>query len=69
MKQYIKWWLGIAPLEVRINTLETEVAILTEAMFDETHPLRQAASSAIGERQIARMKAEDKARRHTLGEL
>lgn len=73
MRNWLRRWLGIADLERKVDVLHTSIttvhAEVTSILFDEFDPRRKAASDALGERHRQRLIAEDKARRHTLGEL
>ena len=80
MRNWIRRWLGISELmqltEKAYKAAESasyDVGVLraeiTAIWTDELNPARKAASDALGQKVIARLKAEDMARRHTLGEL
>lgn len=51
------------------HALAEPIAKLSAVLSDEHSTARKAASDMIGEEAIKRASAEDKARRHTLGEL
>lgn len=66
-------WLGISELRDKLDELNNQLlnsrAEFNAAIYDEDDPRRRELSNEIGRRAIKRLKAEDKARRHTLGEL
>ena len=51
------------------NKIVPLLSDLTTILRNEHDPLRKKLSDQLGARAIARLEAEDKARRHTLGEL
>lgn len=73
MRRLIKQWLGITKLETDVDILSFTTAKyhaeLTALTKNEFHPDRVQASSELGRQVIERLKAEDQARRHTLGEF
>lgn len=79
VKQLIRKWLGldedhreiIKSLDVALQSIRTDMTIMRFTVTlgaDGFDPKRQQASKMIGERMITRMKAEDLARRTTVGE-
>jgi len=80
VKKLIRRLLGLDSLEGLIQELNDEVFKLREEITlplsdlaallrDEHDPARKKLSDKIGQKVINRLSAEDKARKHTLGEL
>lgn len=83
MWHYIRKKLGLANVEAfdstqaqilaRISKIEDDLMYLrsdlTVTYFDEMDPKRKSASDRLAQKMIEKLEAEDKARRHTLGEL
>jgi len=73
MRNWIRKWLGIKDLENDIRSMSFMVAKyhaeLTALTKDEFHPDRVQASSELGRQVLARLEAEDAARRLTTGDL
>ena len=65
MKQWLRRWLGITQLEGDMLKWRAET---TAIMFDEFDPWRKGASNELSEYHRKRLIAEDKARKHTVGE-
>lgn len=73
-------WLGLDEIKAnqliiqeRLQELKDDLMYLrsdlTVTYFDEMDPRRKSASDRLGQKMIEKLSAEDKARRHTLGEL
>lgn len=79
LKQWVRDSLGITEMieDMKATRSAAEASAYDMSVFraqqtsflqDEFNPARKAASDALGQKTIERLKAEDKARRHTLGE-
>lgn len=74
--RWLRRWLGldedVKALHARFTDLHDELVGLRSDLAvtfkDEHDPSRKSISDKLGQRAIARLKAEDQARRHTLGE-
>ena len=80
MKKYIRRWLGFESLEIELrlcrdellrtrNALVDPLNKLIVSLTDELDPARKRLSDEIGRKAEKRIEAEDKARRHSIGEL
>ena len=77
MKQLIRRWLGLdqdqAALHQHLTDLHDEMigmrSDLAVTFKDEFDPKRKEMSDRLGQRAIEKLKGEDLARRHTLGEI
>lgn len=77
IKHWLRNWLGITDLSVDVdrvyNNLHDDLILLRSDLAvtfgDENSPLRKEMSQVLGKRMIEKLSAEDKARKHTLGEL
>jgi hypothetical protein len=73
MKQWLRRFLGIDEINNELVSIDEQLMKLRNELavtfFDETHPTRKALSDELGNRMIAKLKAEDMARKLTTGEL
>lgn len=80
MRQWIRKWLGLEAVNEQLyylNKQNDEILLeiiklrsdLTATFTDELDPKRKAMSDRLGQKMIEKLKAEDMARRHTLGEI
>lgn len=77
MKNLLRRWLGLntdqEELHAHLRAIQDELLALRSDLAvtfgDEHDPKRKDMSDKLGRRMIEKLSAEDKARRHTLGEL